>query len=204
MAKPKVIFGDAELTATPSRSWANNPAQWMAGRAAIDEADALAHRLEQEWGAGRLRLLVGVELREKFDRQRYLFNQAIWHGTLDDVRREAGRMVKAWHAVEAAASAQGDRLAPVVWEVAGEKSGKVFAIVRDGADARAVQADGRQVAVYTLDEIARLLEGFPAIAVAKAEFPGAAVVAVRAPSDPLDGLADSAAPVGTLSDEIPF
>jgi ectoine hydroxylase-related dioxygenase (phytanoyl-CoA dioxygenase family) len=54
-----------------------------------------------------LRLLVGPELREKFDRQRYLLNQSIWHGELEDVRRESGRMVNAWHALDRAAEAAG-------------------------------------------------------------------------------------------------
>lgn len=201
MAKPKMVFGDVEFGDGVTRTWANNAAQWIAGRAAIDEVDALAHRLEQEWGAGRLRPLVSTDLREKFDRQRYLFNQAVWHGTLEDVRREAARMVKAWQAVERAALASGaDKAAGAVWEVAGEETGTVFALVRDGADARAVKAEGRAVTVYTLDEIARLLEGFPAIAVAKAHFPGAEVVAVRTPSDPLDAISDTGEPL----DEIPF
>ena len=43
--------------------------------------------MEAKWGCDRLRLLVGPELREKFDRQRYLLNQAIWHGDLEAVRR---------------------------------------------------------------------------------------------------------------------
>lgn len=204
MAKAKLVFGDVELKDGPTRRWADNPGQWITGRAAIDEADAIAHRLEKEWGAGRLRLLVGQELREKFDRQRYLFNQSVWHGTLEDVRREAGRMVKAWQAVERAAIAAGaDRLDGKVWEVAGETTGKVFAIVRDVADARAVKADGRMLAVYTLDEVARLLEAFPTIAAAKINFPGAAVIAVRPPNDPLDGIADTTAPLDA-EDAIPF
>lgn len=201
MAKPQLVFGDTELTGAPTRAWANNNAQWIAGRAAIDEVDVIAHRLEQEWGAGRLRLLVNTDLREKFDRQRYLFNQAVWHGTLEDVRREAARMVKAWQAAERAALSSGaPKLSEAVWEVAGEETGKVFALVRDAADARAVQAEGRAVSVYTLDEVARLLEGFPAIAVAKAHFPGAEVVVVRTPNDPLDAIADTSEPL----DAIPF
>jgi len=201
MAKPQLVFGDVELNNGPTRAWADTPGQWIAGRAAIDEVDALAHRLEQEWGAGRLRLLVSTDLREKFDRQRYLFNQAVWHGTLQDVCRESGRMVKAWQAAERAALSNGaEKLSGEVWEVAGEGTGTVFAIVRSGPDARAVKAEGRNVAVYTLDEIARLLEGFPAIAVAKAHFPGAAVVAVRTPNDPLDGISDTSEPL----DQVPF
>jgi hypothetical protein len=44
----------------------------LPGRACIDEADVTAAQMETRWRAGRLRLLVTPELREKFDRQRYL------------------------------------------------------------------------------------------------------------------------------------
>ncbi len=49
-------------------------------------------------------------------------------------------------------------LAPSVWEVR-MPSGKVCALVRTAAEARAVSADGRFVEVWTLDEIGRLIEG---------------------------------------------
>ena len=42
--------------------------------------------MEDKWGNGRLRLLVSTELREKFDRQRYLLNMAVTNGALADVR----------------------------------------------------------------------------------------------------------------------
>jgi hypothetical protein len=54
-----------------------------------------------------------------------------------------------------------------------------------------VRADGRQIQVYTASEIGRLLAGFPALAKAKAAFPGATVTAVRQVSDPLDAFHDS-------------
>ena len=69
--------------------------------------------MEAKWGCDRLRLLVGPELREKFDRQRYLFNQAIWHGELEAVRREANRMVVAWQTLDRAATAAGKGVTPL-------------------------------------------------------------------------------------------
>ena len=71
-----------------SLPWAVTPGSYMSGRAALDEADALEVELSIKWGCDRLRLLVSTELREKFDRQRYLTSQARWHGQLDDVIRE--------------------------------------------------------------------------------------------------------------------
>jgi hypothetical protein len=154
------------------------------------------------WGAGRLRLLVGAELREKFDRQRYLFNQAIWHGDLEAIRREAARMVTAWQALDdrAAEAAGAAPLSLAVWEVALE-DGSVAAIVRTPKEAKAVVRDGRQVVVYTLDELARILANYRAVSEAKAVFPGAIVTAVRRTiGDPLDGPTDSSL---AFDDQIP-
>src|ERR1700759_2640415 len=100
------------------RSWARTHGTYIAGRAYLDGADETAAEMESKWGADRLRLLVGPELREKFDRQRYLLNQAIWHGELEAVRRESGRMISAWLALDRAASAAGKQpLSPQVWEI---------------------------------------------------------------------------------------
>ena len=173
-------------------SWARTPGTFIAAQAAIDSADHVALTMEQKWGAGRLRFLVGVDLLEKFDRQRYLWNQAIWHGDLEAVRREASRMTAAWQALDKAALAGGaGPVSPKVWEVV-LANGTVAAIVKSPEEARCVVASGREVAVYSLDEIARLLSHYPQIAQAKLTILGATVEAVRRPSDPLDALADSA------------
>ncbi len=183
-------------------SWARSPGTYIAGRAHIDGADETACEMEAKWGVDRLRLLVTPDLREKFDRQRYLFNQAIWHGELEEVRQQAGRMVKAWLALDVAAVAAGKAtLAPTVWEVT-LADGRVAAIVPTDHDARAVNAEGRQVAVYTLEEIGRLLSVYPDIAVAKATFPGATITEIRRTvEDPLNALRDSA---DALDDPIGF
>ncbi len=202
-AKTKsIIAGDVAVRPLgDERSWARSNGTYIAGRAYLDEADQTACEMEAKWGADRLRLLVGPELREKFDRQRYLLNQAVWHGELEDVRRESMRMVKAWLALNAAAEAAGKLpISPHVWEVALE-DGSVAAIVPDNDHAHAVVAEGRQVAVYTLDEIARFLSVYPAIAKAKLTFPGATVTAVRrSVDDPLDAIHDTQA---DLNDPVP-
>lgn len=181
--------------------WHITPGTFIAGQEEVDSLDLVAIEMERKWGSGRLRLLVAQDLREKFDRQRYLTNQAIWHGGLEDVRQQCRRMVSAWRALDRAAEAAGCVvLEPVVWEVAG-KSGAVYAIVRSFEDASRVRPDGRQVAVYTLDEIAALLDGYPDVVRAKQVFPGASVEYVRRHiGDPLDALPDSIAPI----DELPF
>lgn len=203
MAKPKTIIA-GDVTVRPlgdPRSWARSNGTYIAGRAYLDEADQTACEMEAKWGADRLRLLVGPELREKFDRQRYLLNQAVWHGELEDVRRESMRMVKAWLALDGAALSAGHApLSPQVWEIALE-DGSVAAVVPNNDHAHAVNASGRQLAVYTLDEIAKLLSNYHGIAKAKLTFPGATVTAVRrSVDDPLDAIHDTHA---DLNDPVP-
>lgn len=183
------------------RSWAKSPGTYIAGQAHIDGADAVAMAMETRWGAGRLRLLVSAELREKYDRQRYLFNQAIWHGDLEAVRRESSRMIAAWQALDkAATNSHAPELASDVWEVALE-DGTVVAIVRSAEDAKAVVREGRKVVVYTLEEIGRMLTNYRAVTEVKETFPGATVTQIRrSVEDPLDAIVDSNL---SLDDEMP-
>ena len=54
-----------------ANSWARTPGTYIAAQAVISGVDHVAFTMEQKWGTGRLRFLVGVDLLEKFDR---LFN----------------------------------------------------------------------------------------------------------------------------------
>ena len=66
----------------------------------------------------------------------------------------------------------------------------------------AVIAEGRKVAVYTLEEIARLLAAMPTVAKAKTLWPGATVTASRKSiDDPLLAIGDTDTP---LDDDIAF
>jgi len=203
MGKSKPIIA-GEVAVRPMadpRSWARSNGTYIAGRAYLDEADQTAAEMEAKWGADRLRLLVTAELREKFDRQRYLLNQAIWHGELEAVRREGMRMVKAWLALDAAAVAAGkQKLDAMVWEI-GLEDGSVAAIVPNYDHAKHVVAEGRLLRVFTLEEIGRLLSAYPEIAKAKVVFPGATVTAVKRDiDDPLNAIHDTQ---NDLNDSIP-
>jgi hypothetical protein len=181
------------------KSWAKTPGTYIAAHSHIDGVDATAMAMEQKWGAGRLRLLVSPELREKFDRQRYLWNQAIWHGDLESIRVQSARMTSAWKALDGAAVAAGAlKLDPVVWEVTLE-DGRVAAIVRTYEEAHDVIRQNRAVITFSLDEIGRMISNYPAVLAAKSVFPGATVEAVRRPADPLNAIRDSS---GGLDDPI--
>jgi len=207
--KPKIKKSNVDrgvvVSEYQSVPWMVTPGAYISGRSALDEADALEVELELKWGRDRLRLLVPTELREKFDRQRYLTSQARWHGQLDDVQREAKRMASAWRALDKAATDSGAAiLDPAVWEVTLE-DGTVATLVREPQLANRVLAEGRRVNVYTLQEIANMISAFPEIIKAKEAFPGAKVEKTKtAVSDPLatpmgpgntEGIIDTGAPI---------
>jgi hypothetical protein len=176
--------------ASLSNRWDGSNASYLKGRSHLDGVDQLAVEMERTWGVDRLRLLVPPEWREKFDRQRVLFNAAINGGTSADIELHAVRMTAAWVKLDALAKASGALpLAPEVWEfVTGD--GTLAAIVKDAASAHRVVADDRHAAVYTLDEIGRLLLAHREVLATKLKFPGATVTKVTPPSDPLDGMRD--------------
>lgn len=200
--------------------WMATPGMYIAGRAALDEADALEVELELKWGRDRLRLLVDTALREKFDRQRYLTSQARWQGGLEDVKREGARMANAWKALDKAAEANGAQvLDPSIWEVALE-DGTVATILREPQLANRILAEGRRINVYTLEEISHIISAFPEICKVKHQFPGAEVTRTKTQVvDPLidspggrqEGIVDPAAPIDGIQafdwekgDDIPF
>lgn len=149
----------------------------------VDNARAEA---ERKWGCGRLELLVSDELRAKFRRQQQTWSeayQAAWaadmltRDQLDLVVTKAGAMRRAWAALDAAAEEDGHRpVAPFVWE-ARLATGEIAAIVQTNAEASKVIAEGRYLVVYTLEEVANVIDALPAaLQMAKVHFPGAKVL----------------------------
>jgi hypothetical protein len=203
MAKPTYKKPEPKPThGVPARAeWGRTHATVLAGQAHIDGLDHVAIEMERKWGADRLRLLVSAELREKFDRQRFLVNNAIWSGTLEDVRVSCERMIKAWHALDRSATISGQPvLNPAVWEIALE-GGETLALARSDADANHVAREGRAVIIWSLEEVARLISARVFEQKVKREFPGASITSVRQTiSDPLRRMNSGS----LLDDEIPF
>jgi hypothetical protein len=198
----------AKLKQDPKHSTpATTPGLYMARQAHIDEADKLAAQLETKWGCGRLRLLVGPELRIKFDRQRYLLNQAIWYGSLEDLAEQSRRMCNAWNALDQAAMALNAKPSDERTLELTLTDGTVIVICADIPTANRQGPDGRRKQVLMLDELARMIETFPELIKAKEVFPGAEVVSARRHvSDALVGLADSLTPIDEPlpDDALPF
>jgi hypothetical protein len=203
MSKAKSKKEHKEITYPAVPPWHRSPGLFIAGQEEVTEVDLVAVEMERRWGVDRLRLLVPRELREKFDRQRYLFSQAIWCGELEDVRREARRMAAAWRALDRAATEAGKaQAAPEVWEIA-LSNGRTVALLRNWQDAALFEAQrsDRSAQVYTIEEVGRLIEAFPEVVAAKAMFAGSEVTRTKGPErDPLRGI-EAFAP---LDDEIPF
>ena len=169
--------------------WSNSNGTYLAGRAALDPVDQLAGDMETWWGCGRLRLLVSNDLRERFDRQRLKLNHAIWHGDLPTLQHEAARMLTAYKTLDKAAQGAtpiAELPSPCLEVVL--KDGTVAVIVANNIEAHEVIHENRRCHVYTVEEIGRLLDGYPELARIKHSFPGSVVTAVRrSVDDPMDG-----------------
>ena len=221
--KPPQSDRGVPVSTRPSMPWATPPGLYLAGKEALDAADCLGVEMDRKWGVGRLRLLVSGPMREKFDRQRYLMAQSRWEGTLEDVKRESARMITAYNALDAAATAA--KAAPVdakVWEIAvpsGILKGSVLAIVKNDEALPKVAAEGRNVIVVTLDEVARIIGYDHDTLMVKQTFPGAQIEAAKAPVDPMrpslvmmeEGIPDIKAPIDAVAgfdwengDKVPF
>lgn len=152
---------------------------------AIEALDEVASRMERKWGVGRLPKLVGVDLAERFYRQVDKLNGAIVEeatgGSVANVEVEAGRMVNAWMALDGAAVAvQADQASG---RCMGSRmsDGRLLVICED-LEAMGVwrQQNAEQgAAVWTIDEVVAVLEGFDLVNRTKHLFEGAVVEEVR-------------------------
>jgi len=151
----------------------------IAIKSVIDGVDHVAVEMENKWGVGRLRLLVGDDMRERFDRQAALFNEAVFTNDIGAVRRHGEGMRKAWQVLgNYASDCRFCRIDPTIWEINGPDG--IIAVVRTNPEAYAVVREGRAVEVWTLDELARVIAAHRGtIGEAKRVFPGAEVVDVR-------------------------
>lgn len=177
-------------------------------KALFEGVDAARKEAEAIWGAERLPIIVGDAWRTKLRRQQRRFStalQAAWAAArvtgeqMQAVRDSAAAMCRAWPKLAEVASEAGHR--PLKPDVFGERilpDGSVAVFVRDNDSAASVLAEGRQVAVYTLDEIASLIGTLvpESLQLAKVHFPGAKFTSAATLGD---------APEWTdHGDEIPF
>jgi hypothetical protein len=124
---------------------------------ALDAIEAEERRLDTAWGNGRARLCLAPDVRARFDAQAERLWRASREADLPTLLAECTRMTKALAAAEKAAQACGVLL-PGVWE-ATLADGSTLAIVQHREHAQRVRARDRTLEVWTVEEIAHLVEG---------------------------------------------
>lgn len=150
-----------------------NPAWWDRYQSVMVEHDHAVRAIELRWGIGRLAMLVSETTRMRFRKGMDQWQAALRALDLDEIERLAPLIRQALAYMEREARAAGHtELSPVVWETQRD-DGTVLAVVRTLEEAAAVAAEGREVEIWALSEIARVLPR--SIGAIKQTIPGARV-----------------------------
>jgi len=136
--------------------WAHTQAGYKAGRTAMDAVEAADRTLQAAWGVGRARLCLEPDVRARYDAQEERLWRASREADLPTLLAEVGRMQKALAAADKAAQACGTLL-PGVWE-ARLSDGSALAVVQEREHAARVRAKDRTLEVWTVEELACLVE----------------------------------------------
>jgi hypothetical protein len=156
-----------------------------AAQIAIEALDEVAHQMERKWGVGRLPRLVDVDLAQRFWAQLDKLNAACQTGMLSEQEIQAHRTRNAWMALDAAAEAAGADRASPRYLTARMSDGRLLAIcasydgMQDVVREWVQHNKGQAAAVWTIDEVAKVLEGFDLVNRTKHLFEGAVVEDVR-------------------------
>lgn len=172
-----------------------NPWQYDQLMPHIAEVDRAFTDSENEWGVARLETLVAPETLASYRRGWLAWRKAIEASDLSAVQAVGPKMVAALAYMGKEALQRGHSpLAPVTWE-APLADGSVLVVCRTSAEASAVihankpplgdaaiaaaadQQSGRQLVVWTLAELARVLPTIGQIDAIKRTWPGATVIA---------------------------
>lgn len=160
---------------------------------ALHRYDDVVSEVEGRWGVDRLVWLVGGDLRDRFEQQMDKLNAAI--DKMQDVEHEVEVTLRGVAALEQAAIAAGAKPLTGDYIEGRMPDGRVIAITATAYEAGKVKRDNREMVVYSVDEVGRIIEGLnkeaPVVDAIKNAFAGAEVVSVK--------------PVpANLDDEIPF
>ena len=156
---------------------------------ALRPLDQIAHRMELKFGCERLQSLVSPETAQKFGSAKAKLDQAIMDNDPSEVARRSKILIKGWQKMDEEAVADGHKpLKPSIWSYTTE-DGFMFAVAQGNADAiKAIRTDPAMegVAVYSLDEIGRILENesMKLVNSAKNTFPEAKITSVKTSGKP--------------------
>lgn len=143
-----------------SREWRFYPSERDADkcRAALATYDAEVRSRDVRWGVDRLPLLVEAELRDRFWAQMDLLNAAIAKGSGVEVEEAVAATVRGVQALERRAIERGaEPVSGEVWEET-TPQGAIIAVCRDASEIAKIRDDGRIDRVYTMAEIAAIVE----------------------------------------------
>lgn len=185
MAKPidtRARRDDALLPSLPA--WQATDEHWRVGLRLLSEVAEAATRATERWPvAGYLpehrldavRGYLPAGLRERVDSQARKWALACANGTLEVLRHEQGRMLKAWAAVGDALQNTSPGTLTWQWQMA---DGSLLVLVRSQADLIHVRPPtGSQV--WCVEEVARLIQGLPRdVQSLKATFRGSTLAAI--------------------------
>ena len=160
---------------------------------ALHRYDDRVSEVERKWGVDRLIWVVGGDLRDRFEAQMDKLNAAI--DRMEDVEHQVDVTLRGVAALEQAAIAAGVQPLNGEWIEGKMPDGRVLAIVPNDYEVSRVKRDNREMLVYSVDEIGRLLAAWDeskAVDAVKAVFPGATVEKVKTKLEK------------ELNDEIPF
>lgn len=161
-------------------------------QSAVWDYDQATDKVEKVWGADRLPYLVSDPTRLKWWRAVDALNEAIKAADAEKTRSLVDNLIRGLDKLVDEAKAAGHMpLSPEIWETP-LSDGTTLRIVRAYPENAAHFDDGRNVRTFTIEEIARLVEGLPGITATKAHFPHAVVTKVRTKSEEM------------VDDEIPF
>lgn len=131
---------------------------------------------ESRWGIAKLPNLVSPELKAKWDTQIQKLWNAKKDNKIDDVAQLVEGCIRAYAIMEKEALGRGHKMHNVdCWDVKHPESGQVYRIVKNNYDAGIEEG----VRVYTLQEVARILEKKDTINKVKGVFPDAKVFKIE-------------------------
>lgn len=133
---------------------------------------------ESRWGVSKLPKLISPELKEKWDRQIEKLFKAKDENRLNDVIGLVEGCIRAYAVMESEAISRGHKMHDAeMWDVKHPDSGHVYRIVKNNYDAGVSLNDGARV--YTLEEVARIIEAHDNINAVKDVFPNATVLKIE-------------------------
>lgn len=124
----------------------------------IWKLDQVWKDVNARWGIDRLKYLVSNEMREKWERHEKKIREAIDEKEVATLSLLVDGSIRGYALLEEEALKNGyEPRDPVYWEVQHPGTGSVFRIVKNDLDAKC--AVGTGVRVFTLLEVARIIEG---------------------------------------------